>query len=154
MNKKYLTWALISAGMIIFLVATNLWWVKRPLSHLVDSQDDCGFEVGPYAGERIAIDRSVVQIEEFVDFPGGKFGFIHMRDTLTPVLIKLNEADRVLWAIRLNSDNRENWIPLKAISDIRLSGHTIFFHNLTHTKPGKILLTREYDFKFMCLSPM
>lgn len=148
----------IGIGILVFGVIGYFGYQFYQFAEFLDELGDCGFSVGPYEGQELKIDLDTVTVDEFLEYPNGRFAFLSTQDSLTPIMIKLNKHDSIIWAIKLNSSDSANWIPMNGMTDIRLNKESevksIFFFNSSFSEPGTIYLTENYDFKYMCLSPM
>ncbi len=129
-------------------------WVK-----FVDDLGECGFANGPCYGVNVDLNLKTQKVDSYLDIPNGKIGFISVEDnadTLAPIIFKVDKNFKLKWALRLVPDSCG--IPLNEMSGMRLSSengrHTIHFFNQTYSEPGTIYLTEDFDFEYVCLSPM
>lgn len=123
---------------------------------------ECGMSYGPLYGHRINVKLDEITVDTYLPYPGGEFAISNTpvgnngRDTIPPLLLKLDRHRNVLWAISLDSE--DDIISLYSIGASRLeideNRISIWFFNESYMEPGRIFLTDNFDFDYMCLSPM
>jgi hypothetical protein len=152
--RRKLIFLVVLVGSCGFVGYRFYQWVS-----FMEDLGECGFANGPCFGVKINLDLNNQIIDEYIDVPNGKIGFISVKesaDTLAPIMFKLDRASRLQCAFRLESEFCSG-IPLKEMSGMRLFHNreiSIEFFNDTYSEPGSIYLTADYDFEYMCLSPM
>lgn len=118
---------------------------------------ECAMLSGPCFGQAVEIDLKKVTVDQYLNCPNGRIGFISTQDTLSPIIFKLDTNAKIVWALRLESDSCSG-IPMKQISGMEILEEEgvkrILFFNQTYSEPGTIHLTDEYNFEYLCLSPM
>ena len=149
--RKIFLFALLVGGCGFYAYRIYQWSV------FMDELGVCGFANGPCYGEKVKLNLKTQKVDEYIDVPNGKIGFISIKegaDTLAPIVFKLDQNSKLLWALRLETDNCG--LPLEEMSNLRLDleRRAIIFFNDTYGEPGDIQLTKDYDFEYMCLSPM
>ncbi|MBP6810526.1 MAG: hypothetical protein KA138_03360 [Saprospiraceae bacterium] len=119
--------------------------------------DKCGMSGGPCYGHMIALDLEKELVDEYVDCPNGKIGFIPAKGTSLPILFKIDANSNIVWAYRFNTDSCCG-IPMLKIHGMELEssngGHYIRFFNETYSEPGDFKLTKDFDFDYLCLNSM
>ena len=153
MKKKIL----IALG-VIFLAGVGYYgYSVYQFVRWIDDLGDCGFSSGPCLGEKIDFNLRAAKVDQYLDCPNGRIGFVHTQDTLTPIVFKIDKHSKLLWALRLESDSCSG-IPLKQMSGMEILEDKglkrIHFFNETYSEPGTIYLNDNYDFDYLCLSPM
>ena len=121
-----------------------------------DNLNECGFSYGPCYGEKVELDFKKIKVDNYLYCPNGKIGFVNTQDSLAPIVFKIDQDEKLLWSLKLESDSCSE-IPLKKMSGIKMEenkGPRIEFFNETYMEPGTIYLTKDYDFDYLCLSPM
>ncbi len=117
----------------------------------------CGMSAGPCTGEKI--DFKPVKNGEYVylNCPNGKIGFKPGKKNAPPVLFKIGTDAHIQWAYKFDTEECCG-IPMLEISGMELrhqdGENSIYFFNLTYSEPGVFYLTKDFDFDFLCLSPM
>lgn len=143
---------LVFAG-ITALILFVLWALLRNSPFM----GDCGMSAGPCYGEKISWDPKKEKVDTWLDCPNGKIGFSHTLDKELPVVFKLDKNGVVKWAYRLDAEACCG-IPMLRISGLTLEtgkgDPRIVFFNDSYSEPGDITLTDDFDFAFLCLSPM
>jgi len=129
-------------------------WIKY-----MNELGKCGIANGPCYGIKVDLNLKTQKVDEYIAIPNGKIGFINIRDnadTLAPIIFKVDQTSKLKWAWRLVPDSCG--IPLNEVSGMRLSTengkNVIGFFNNTYSEPGRIYLTDDFDFDYVCLSPM
>lgn len=124
---------------------------------LATSMGECGMSAGPCYGEKIDLNLSKQRVDEYLECPNGKIGFIHTKDAALPIMFKIGPDSKVKWAYRFDGDACCG-IPMLKIGGMELETrkgeHSIRFFNESYSEPGVFYLTKDFDFDFLCLSPM
>lgn len=128
---------------------------------LINSTDEtsCGMDTGPIYGKRINIQLNSLKIDKYLTIPDGQLAISNTnnykisKDTIPPILVKLDKKKNFIWAIKL--DSKDSGIPLYEMENIILiddkSGKRITFFNLSYSEPGTIYLTEKFEFDYLCL---
>src|SRR5690349_22882718 len=91
-------------GFTIFVVGTSLQFGK------------CGVSAGPCYGRDTTFYLNAVVVDQCIDCPNGKIGFIHTRDTTLPIIYKIDKNSVIKWAKILDAE------PCSSISLRRMGG--------------------------------
>lgn len=131
---------------------------------LINSFDECGMSAGPIYGLKITAKLDSLNIKTYISIPDGQLAISNTTvdsnsvDTFPPILLKLDKKKNVIWAVSLNSKADNYDIPLYSMENIQLvndkNGKRIEFFNESYMEPGIIYLKENYDFDYLCLSPM
>ena len=109
-----------------------------------------------YEGKEIQISLDKISIEKSIDIPNGKFVFSNLQDTLPPLMIKTDNANKVIWA-RAFPDS-VCWIPHSHLLIGKLEKHDYGFiircFNDSYSEPATIYLDENYNFKNIYFSAM
>lgn len=143
---------IIVSFLIAILIVTTI--IAIIIFSFFYSKSPCFMDDGPYYGQKEEVNLDTITIDKTIDLPNGKLIFSNTQDSLSPLLIKLNQQDKIIWSYRLDTGekvNPEN-MPLYEMQSIRFNGTTIDFFNESHLEPGSIHLDRNYNFKCICLS--
>ncbi len=146
---KTFKWILIGLGIFLLLFLAVGSWYLYQMDRFFEEIGDCTLDAGPYYGEVISENIDIQEVEVYIPYEGGRFAFLHISDTLAPLMMKLDSVDQQLWALKLSTDDD---VDLLKMEDIRLENHVIRFFNSSMYEPGSIYLNERYEFKFMCLS--
>lgn len=127
-----------------------------------ESTGKCGMSSGPCYGRKINVDLSKTIIDTFLIIPDGQLAISNtnvdedLKDTIPPIIIKLDKRKNIIWAVKLYSD--ECGIAFYEMSSIFLhdnkSKKEISFFNVSYEEHGTIFLTENFDFEYMCLDPL
>ena len=157
-TKKKMFVTLLS---IVTLTISFLGYYVYQLNSFFESMGECGMEAGPIYGEPVNISLTDLEIDTFISIPNGQLAIANtnvennLRDTIPPIFIRLNNKKEIVWAISLKSNCG---VPLYAMDYISLTnseyGKSISFFNKTYGEPGTIYLKENYEFEYVCLSPM
>ena len=133
-------------------------------SLVVSMGGDCGMSDGPIHGQKITVKLDSLDIETYISIPDGRFAISNTNvdsnsvDSFPPVLLRLDSSENIIWAISLDSKADNCEIPLYSMDNIQLvndaNGKRITFFNVSYMEPGIIYLKENYDFDYLCLSPM
>ena len=152
MTKKIL----IGLGCIILLIVGIGAYVVYQFDNFFNDLNECGLSAGPCFGQKQDLNISSVKVDQYLSCPNGQIGFISTQDTLSPIIFKVDKDNKLLWAFELNTDSCIG-VPLKKMNGMTLEKNgakSIRFNNQSYGEPGTIYLTDEYDFMYLCLSPM
>lgn len=120
------------------------------------SLGECGLEGGPYYGKKISVDIKRTKIDETIIIPNGKIYFVNIKNDLPIIIIKIDKSNEVKWAYEFSKEDIE--IPFYKISGLELietkETNYIHFFNNSYGEPGSFYLDNNYDFMYLCLSPM
>ena len=116
-------------------------------------------DTGPVYGQKINVEISKLKIDKYLTIPNGEFGISNTNnpkittDTVPPILVKLDNKQNLIWAIKL--DSKRCGIPLYEMENIELledkNGKRITFFNSSYSEPGTIYLTDEFELNYLCL---
>ena len=98
------------------------------------------------------------KFDQFIKIPTGKIGFANVNDTISPKVVGFDLYGNEVWVVELIQDTICD-IPIKMMSNIRLNIDNknepyISFYNDSFGEPGKIYLTKNFEFDYLCFSPM
>jgi hypothetical protein len=145
---------LIGLGIVVLIVVGSYGYI---MYQFTDGLGKCGMSAGPCFGQQVDFNLETEIVDLYLDCPNGRIGFISTQDTLSPKVFKVDKSSRLLWALRLDSDSCSG-IPMKKISGMEILEDNgikrIHFFNQTYSEPGTIYLTDDYNFEYLCLSPM
>jgi hypothetical protein len=148
---------LIGLGVIILAAVGFYGYNAYQFVSFVNDLGECGMSGGPCFGQNINLKLNNAKVDQYLDCPNGQIGFISIQDTLTPIVFKIDSNSKLLWALKLESDSCSG-IPLRQMSGMEIleddGMKRIYFFNQTYSEPGTIYLTDDYNFKYLCLSPM
>jgi len=117
----------------------------------------CGMSAGPCYGEKTTVNLNKVRVDKYLDCANGKIGFMHTQDKAHPVMFKIGLDSKIKWAYKFDADACCG-IPMLKISGMELETrkgeNSIRFFNESYSEPGVFYLTKDFDFDFLCLSPM
>ncbi|WP_210462941.1 hypothetical protein [Rufibacter roseolus] len=160
MLRKTMIVGLLGLAIIIALIGYPFY---KLFNTPVKSKGGCGISAILIQGQKVKIKLSTIKINTYLEIPDGQLAISNtnasskVKDTSPPILIKLDKNQKVVWAIKLDSEEAKSGIPLYSMTDIKLlddkEGKRISFFNLSYMEPGKIYLKDNYDFDYMCLSP-
>lgn len=143
---------------IVLILLGLVFYKFKQFSNTLDEIGPCALNVGPCNGRQITLDQDSVTVDQHFDIPNGRLALSRTTDTLPPILFKTDESNKVVWAIELKTGTKECGIPCCKLTNIKLSTddaqNKIFFFNGCYSEPGTIYLTEDFDFNYMCLSPM
>lgn len=141
---------------IIILIGGLIGFLGYLGNQTFSDMGECGMSAGPIYGDTIDVDTKLIDIEQFIDIPNGKFGLMNLMDSLTPKLIKFDSKGNILWAVEFGKDTLIG-IPHQNLSEMELIkdkyGLRLTFFNHSYSEPGRIYLTEDYEIEFMCLNP-
>ncbi len=153
MRKKIL----IVLGIILLGVVGFFGYTIYQFGQFVDDLGECGMSAGPCYGQAVEITLETSKVDQYLACPNGRIGFISTQDTLSPIIFKVDTNSKLVWALRLESDSCSG-IPLKQMTGMEILEdkglRRIHFFNQTYSEPGTIYLTNDYNFEYLCLSPM
>lgn len=86
----------------------------------VDKLGVCGLQVGPYYGKQMVLQSDINQVDTLIHLSSGKLAFLHTQDSLVPIIGKLDSNNTWNWAVELSPSDSTSWVPLKAMSGIKL----------------------------------
>jgi hypothetical protein len=152
MKKKVLTGIIIFVFIVVALYTYRAYQFTEFMSEL----GECEMSVGPIYGDSINLDITNLVLEQEIEISEGKFGLMNLSDSLAPKLIKFDKSDNVIWMIEFPEDSLIG-VPHQRLSEMELieEEHEIrlSFFNESYSEPGNIYLTKNYELKYMCLSP-
>lgn len=145
---------------IVFVTFAATFLIRKMIKSVSDNLK-CDF--GPIYGKSIQVDIKSIKIDTFLKIPQGQLAFANTRlfndstNFQPPILIKLDNKKKVLWAIKFEMEKEEGEEnETIGINSIKLIDDNeekkIHFFNTTFREPGTIYLTEDYDFECMCLS--
>ncbi len=144
----------IIAILILITLVGYFFYKMYEFTEFLDEVGECVMSDGPVYGDTIAIHDKNLNLEQQIQIPNGKFGFMNLSDSLSPKLIKFDKDDNIIWAIEFKQDSMV--LPYQELSKMRLVkdgyGIRLSFSNYSHGEPGVIYLTDEYNVEYMCLS--
>lgn len=122
-----------------------------------NSMGKCGMSAGPCYGRKIELKLNKREVAEIINCPNGKIGFIPAEGKSLPILFKTDLHSNIAWAYLFDTDSCCG-IPMLKISGMALQNqggeNSIRFFNNSYSEPGVFILTKDFDFDFLCLSPM
>lgn len=146
---------IISTGIVLFLLAVLYFgYLFYQATSFIGNMGPCSMYLGPCYGEKIKVKIDSLKIDQYVNFPNGRFAFAHTQDTLPPIFIKLDKTNKLVWAFKLVNETDSCWVPLRKMSGMYLQGRVINFFNNSYGEPALIYLDNNYNFRFICCSPM
>ena len=146
----------ITVIVVLLCLASSFMYLAYRAVDSMEGMGKCGLSEGPIYGEPIDIEPSIADLDQLIEVGIVKLGFMNLRDSLAPKMIKYDKDNNVLWAIEFKKTS-EAMVPATHFSDMTLTydnGVLLTFFNHSHGEPGRIYLTNRYDFKYMCLSIM
>ena len=152
--KRWLKYIIIIAlcGLVLYVGIVLMNTVS-----FVSTMGECGMSAGPCYGEKTTINLDKMRMDEYLDCPNGKIGFMHTKDKAHPVMFKIGLDSKIKWAYMFDADACCG-IPMLKISGMELETrkgeNSIRFFNDSYSEPGVFYLTKDFDFDFLCLSPM
>jgi len=153
MRKKIL----IAIAIILLGVVGFFGYTIYQFGQFVDDLGECGMSAGPCFGQPVEIKLETAKVDQYLTCPNGRIGFISTQDTLSPIVFKMDTSSKLVWALKLESDSCSG-IPLKRMTGMEILEDKglkrIHFFNQTYSEPGTIYLTDDYNFEYLCLSPM
>ena len=142
-------------GILLLIMLGVFAYQANQLTIFLNDLDDCLMMDGPIYGKSISLNAEDLEMEQEIKIPNGKLGFLNLSDSLAPKMLKFDDLDNLIWAITFQSDSLEN-IPHQKLSEMALIKEknevVLSFFNYSVGEPGKIYLTKGFDFKYMCLS--
>lgn len=149
---KKMGFVVIAIFIAAFCILIYFDFLVRERNTNVASCVDCG----PYFGEHIDLALDTLNVDHSLEIPNGQMVFLHMRDNLSPVLVKIGLNRKIEWSVKLTTDNPNTCddVPMLRMLNPRVNldrGIRIYFFNDSHSEPGHIVLSDNYDFKYMCL---
>lgn len=146
---------IIGLTLIIGLIFLAIYFYQ--FSSFLEKQNECGMSNGPCNGKEVELKLNKVKVDEFLEIPNGKLGFINTENKLAPILFKINNKKEIEWARQLVTETENCEIPMYKMEVLRLEENerevTIRIFNHSFSEPGEIYLDKNYNFKMMCLRP-
>ena len=159
-RKKILVCGLFSFILFIAFLSYRIYEFSSVLSKF----GECGGSTGPIYEQKSTILLDSTNIDLYLTIPNGRLAISNTLvdsnsiDTIPPILIRVDNSQNIIWAIKLNSNLDSSKVPLFKMDNIKLvedkAGKRISFFNSSYGEPGTIYLTENYDFDFLYLSPM
>lgn len=152
------TTLIIGIGFIVVLVLTG--YISYQFIFF-NSGDGCGFNDGPFEGEKILVALDTLNIEETLDFEHGRLAVVNGDETDCPVLLLYdNESLAVKWAIAMNTKLKPEYehTHLSRIESLAAEKTQTGFvvHLLAvwtyGAESGRVVLDSKGEFKYFCLS--
>lgn len=154
MKKKVITGI---AVLIIIIAIVFFTYQAYQFTEFMSELGECGMSVGPIYGNPLNFDSANLVLEQELKIPDGKLGLMNLSDSLSPKFIKLDKNDSLIWIVEFPEDSLIG-LPHQMLSEMDLieEEHEIrlSFFNESYSEPGNIHLTKDYELKYMCLSPM
>lgn len=148
---------LIIIGVVFLVGLAFLGYQLYQVAQVLEDMGPCGMSIGPCYAQPVNLPNPKPDIEQWIDFPDGKFGLMNLSDTLPPKLIKFDAAEQIVWALEFPADSLCS-IPHHTLSEMKLDnseyGIQLSFFNHSFGEPGRIYLDSNYDVEYMCLSSM
>ena len=100
---------------VVILVALGFYGSYR----FVNDLNKCWMSAGPCFGQQIHLNLNTTKVDQYLDCPNGRIGFVSTQDTLSPIVFKIDNTLKLLWALRLETDSCSG-IPLKQMSGMEI----------------------------------
>ena len=149
----------LKTGLIAAIIGLSLFGLYRLINSisLPGADSVCGLSAGPCTGEKVDFSPPKKGEYEYLNCPNGKIGFKQGQKNTFPVLFKIGTDAQIQWAYKFDTEECCG-IPMMKISGLELryeyGVNAIHFFNDSYSEPGVFYLTKDFDFDFLCLSPM
>ena len=142
--KKILLFIILVVVLIVFGYFTFLFY---SFSDAIEQSDHCVMNVGPIYGDTVPI-IAPPTLEEEIQIPKGKFGFLHLTDTLSPILIKFDSDNVIQWAIEFKADSSLS-LPYQRLSgfEMKEDEYGIRLHFSTIVQENMVRFTLQINMK-------
>lgn len=143
---------LISAILISITILFTLFNTVKAVSEISTSIGECGSSMGPFYGDTVILKPDSFDI--LMAIPKGSLGIVNSSNDKTPVLFRLDETSTISWAIQLHTGDKEYRVRKMSSIQLDTTEKSVTFFNVTLSEPGRISLSKTYDFEYFCLSPL
>jgi hypothetical protein len=152
--KKPLKIFLLFLFCISLLIGVITIIINQTFKHI---DNVCVYSSGPCYGSKINISLDSIITDKIINLENGRLHFTNTKDSISPSIIYTGLDNEIIWAIKLISQTEGCELPIYQMSNIEIDSEdkfTISFFNESYQEPGRIHLTKDYEFEAMCLNPM